>query len=39
MIKELSGIQIEIGNWVVKYVYVMFIALANLITTSWMHLK
>ena len=36
MIKELSGIQI--GNWIVKYVYFMFIALVNLISTSWMHL-
>ena len=36
MIKELSDIQI--GNWIVKYFYFMFIALANLITTSWMHL-
>ena len=36
MIKELSGIQI--GNWIVKYFHFMFIALANLITTSWMHL-
>ena len=35
-IKELSGIQIS--NWIVKYVYFMFIALANLITTSWMQL-
>ena len=35
-IKELSIIQI--GNWIVKYVYFMFIALANLITTSLMHL-
>ena len=30
-IKELSGIQI--GNWIVKYVYCKFIALKNLITT------
>ena len=36
MIKELSGIQI--GNWIVKYVCIMFIALVNLISTSWMHL-
>ena len=36
MIKKLSGIQII--NWIVKHVYFMFIALANLITISWMHL-
>ena len=36
MIKELSGIQI--GNWIVKYVYFMFLVLANVIFTSWMHL-
>ena len=36
MIKELSGIQI--GSWIVKYVCIMFIALVNLISTSWMHL-
>ena len=35
-IKELSGIQI--GKWIVKYVLFYFIALANLISTSWMHL-
>ena len=36
MIKELSGIQI--GNWIVKYVYFIFIALEILISTSWMPL-
>ena len=36
MIKELSVIQI--GDWIAKYVYFMFIALANLISTSWVHL-
>ena len=36
MFKELSGI--ETGNGIVKYDYYMFIALANLVTTSWMHL-
>ena len=36
LIKELSGIQI--GSWILKYVYFMFIALANLVSTSWMHL-
>ena len=34
--KELSGM--HIGNWIVKFIYFMFIALANLITTSLMHL-
>ena len=36
MIKELSVI--HISNWIVKYVYFMFIALGKLITTSLMHL-
>ena len=36
MIRELSDIQI--GDWFLKFVYFMFIALANFITTSWMHL-
>ena len=36
MIKELSDIQID--NWIVKYVYFMFTALENLISTSSMHL-
>ena len=36
VIKELPFI--HIGNWIVKYVCFMFIALANLITTSSMHL-
>ena len=36
MVKEVSGI--HIGNLIVKYVYLMFNALANLISTSWMHL-
>ena len=36
IIKELSGIQT--CNWIVKYVYFMFIALVNLISTSWMDL-
>ena len=35
MIKKLSGI--EIGNWIVKYFCFTFIALANLISISWMH--
>ena len=34
IIKELSGIQI--GNW--QMVYFIFIALTNLINTSWMYL-
>ena len=36
MIKELSGFQINYS--IVRYVYFMFIALANLVSTSWMHL-
>ena len=36
MTKELTGIQIV--NWIVKYAYLMFIALANVITTSWIQL-
>ena len=28
----------QIDKWIIKYVFFMFIALTNLISTSWMHL-